>query len=166
MIKNIIVALTLFTAIKTTHAQLYKLSNEEVIFSFETSNGKKVAVCKDDSGKYLIYRFGTASKIEFEYPSKSRESLSKFKYSFYMRGGGEENAGMDLNYLAFTNGGFKYVVYHTYYAEGNQQSVGIKVIEIKTKKITDIKGNPRSQQGSLTRFRDNGLVAVDEELYD
>ena len=42
----------------------YLLPNEEIIYSFETKNGKKMSLVKDKSNKYIQYRFGTKSKIE------------------------------------------------------------------------------------------------------
>jgi hypothetical protein len=79
----------------------------------------------------------------------------------------QQNESMELNYLAFTNGGYKYVVYQM--EKGNEQSVGIKVINIQTKKVTDIKGDPSTLKGSLAGFRNDdllsGLVEASDDLY-
>jgi len=45
--------------------------NEEVIMSFKTLNRSKViSICKEKTGRYLVYRFGTKDKIELQYPKK------------------------------------------------------------------------------------------------
>lgn len=143
--------------------QDYLLNNEELIFSFDTKNGKHVMVAKDKNNLYIVYRFGTKNKVEFEFAGKSKESWSKFKYSFYLRGGGSQNEGMDLNYLYFTNDNFKYSIYDTYYAAGRDLNVGIKVTNLKTNKVTDITGVYKTKKGSLDDFRENNLVEIIDE---
>jgi hypothetical protein len=150
----------------TTNAQSYTLSNEEVILSFDTQNGKHVTVNKDKENKYLIYRFGKKQKVEFEFPNKTKESWKNFSYSFYMRGGGKQNEGMDLNYLVFTNKEFKYIIYDTYHAVGNKYSIGIKLINLTSNVATDIKGKYKTRKGTLIDFRDNELVVKGDELFE
>jgi len=150
----------------TVFGQSFTLKNEEVIFSFVTQSGKKVTLNKDKANNYIIYRFGTKDKIEFEFPDKSKSSWTYFKYSFYLRGGGIQNEGMDLNYIYFTNKGFKYVLYDTYFAVGNKQQIGIKIIELKSNKTTNIKGNRKSRKGTLIDFRDNNLLVIGDESFD
>ena len=147
-------------------AQHYLLANEELIYTFETAKGKKVMLAKDKDDAYIIYRFGTKDKIEFEYPEKTKDSWSKFTYTFYFRGGGADNEGLDLNYVSFTNKGYQYVIYDTYSAAENKTTFGIKVIQEKTKKTTNIPGLAKTQKGTLIDFRDNGLLKVGEELFD
>ncbi len=146
--------------------QKYILPNELSIFSFETNNGRKVTICKDKENKYIIYRYGTKQKIEFEFPSKSEASWKKFKYSSWLRGGGMQNAGIDLNYLYFTNENYRYVVYDSYFSEANESNIGIKITDLKTQKTTDIKGKIKSRKGTLTDFRDNNLIEIGDELFD
>ena len=140
--------------------------NEVVIYSFKTQNGKEVKLIKDTANKYIIYRFSNKSNIEFEFPTKSKNSWTNFKYSFYLRGGGTQNEGMDLNYVYFTNKGFMYVLYDTYFSTLNKQSVGIKVINLNTRKSKIIRGNKETQTGTLISFRDNHLLTIGEELFD
>ena len=83
-----------------------------------------------------------------------------------MRGGGIDNEGMDLNYLAFTNNDFKYIIYDNYYAQKEKYSIGIKIINLKTLDTLVIKGKPKTQKGTLIKFRDDELIAKDEMLYD
>ena len=156
----------LLSVTTTSFAQSFTLPNEEVIFSFTTQNGKKVTLNKDTANNYIIYRFGTKDKIEFEFPGKSKRSWTNFKYSFYLRGGGTQNEGMDLNYIIFTNNGFKYVIYDTYFSVGNKKDIGIKIINLKTNKTTKIKGDRKSQAGTLVEFRHNNLLEIGDELFD
>lgn len=121
---------------------------------------------RDTANKYIVYRFGTKDKIEFEFPEKSKNSWKHFKYSFYLRGGGTQNEGMDLNYIYFTNQGFKYVIYDTYFAVGNKQEIGIKIINLETNKITHIKGDTNSRKGTMVDFRDNNLLEIGDELFN
>ncbi len=140
-------------------AQSYILPNEQNIFSFQTVGGKKVVMAKDTSDKYIVYRFGTLGKIEFEFPKDKINSWSKFEYSFYFRGGGKQNDGMELNYLQFTNEGYKYVIYSKYFASGNQSKVGVKVIQLNNENVIDIKGIVKSRKGSLVEFRDDEKIS-------
>jgi hypothetical protein len=147
-------------------SQTFLLPNEELIYSFETQSGKKLVLVKDKTNAYIIYRFGSKTKIEFEYPEKNKDSWSKFSYSFYLRGGGLANEEMDLNYVYFTNNNFRYLIYDTYYAVDNKQSIGIKVTNLTTNKATEIKGNKKTQKGTLTDFRENHLLKTEEKIFE
>lgn len=147
--------------------QPFILSNEKIIFSFQTTNGKTMALCSEKNNKYLVYRFGKSNIIEFEYPiQKDTKSWKNFKFSTYLRGGGIQNEGMDLNYVTFVNKGFKYIIYSTYFSNGDKYDIGIRILNLTTKKETNIKGITKSQKGTLTSLRENNLIAEDEELYD
>jgi len=61
---------------------------------------------------------------------------------------------------------FKYVIYNTYVAVGEKTNIGIKIIDLKTGKTSDIKGNIKSRKGDLSDFRDNNLLTIGEELFD
>jgi hypothetical protein len=63
-------------------AQQSLLSNEEIVFTFKTQSGKQMWLNKDKKDKYLIYRYGTKDKIEFQFPDTTKTSFSKFTYSF------------------------------------------------------------------------------------
>ena len=74
--------------------------NEEVIYSFTTSNKKQMFLVKDTNDAYIQYRFGRENNIEMRYPEmKTKESWTKFQYNSYWRGGGIENAGMEIDNL-------------------------------------------------------------------
>jgi hypothetical protein len=139
------------------------LSTETLLYSFSTRSGKTMILAKDKKDAYIVYRFGTKDKVELEVLDKTKK---QFKYSFYLRGGGKANEGMDLNYVYFINKGFKYVVYSTSTAIDGKYEVGLKVIDLKTEKAINIKGKVKTVKGTLTDFRDNGLLEIGDELFD
>lgn len=107
-----------------------------------------------------MYRFGTKEKVELEFPKNNDDSWSKFTYSYYLRGGGAGNEGMDLNYLTFENGGYEYQVYQEYTAKDNVTNVGVKIKNKSTNKETDIKGLSTSIKGSLISLRENKKIKI------
>ena len=158
-----ILFLSIFPFDKSTEIS-YQLKNEKLVYQLKMKNGKQLSVCIDKDEKYIVYRYGSKNKIELEYPKeKDLSSFQKFEYSEYKRGGGIQNAAMELKYLAFTNNGIKYVVYDTYFAEINKSNAGIKVIEFQNK-ITDLKGLKKSAKGNLSNLKDKAKES--EELYD
>lgn len=146
--------------------QPYVRANETIIFSFKTTRGKHVYLIRDKESKYAAYRFGTASKIEFEYPTAPAPARERFEYAFYLRGGGPRNAGMDLNYVSFENAGYRYVIYDTYFAESSQRRIGVKVTDLRTSKTTDFPGVYSSRKGTMIDLRDMNLMAEGDELFD
>ena len=84
---------------------------ETTVFSFETTSGKAASLCEGPQHAYLVYRFGTATKTELQYPAVlDARSWRKFIYSAYHRGGGVANAGMEHYTLSFQNGGAEYTL--------------------------------------------------------
>ena len=130
------------------------LPNENILFSFLTVKGKKVTVALDTNHQYLVYRFGNDKKNDFEYPDNLKKSWDKFKYSYYMRGGGPQNEGMETNSLTFSSPSHEYVVYSDYYSPDNSSTCGIRVTKLSTKETTDIKGDFSSVTGGLFHLRD------------
>ncbi|WP_264520585.1 hypothetical protein [Flavobacterium sp. N1994] len=145
-------------------AQNYILPNEDLIFSFPTKNGKKMVLAKDKNNAYIIYRFGTANNIELEYPEKNKESWNKFTYSYYFRGGGIQNAGMEITSIFFKIGNFDYLIYDDYYSESDELTTGILVTNLTTNKETDIKGNYDKIEGTLYDIRQSGLLKMDDRI--
>ena len=123
-----------------SYSQKTCITNEVVAYSFKTSKGMTCSLTKDKDNKYLVYRYGTKDNIELEFPEKNSDSWKQFTYSFYLRGGSTQNEGMDLNYVAFIHKNYKYVIYETYSAVDNKQSIGIKLINLTTHKTTVITG--------------------------
>lgn len=148
-----------------TFGQKYCLENEQILFEFKTQKNKKLIIAKDKLNKYLVYRYGTKDKIEFEYPSGKLNSWKKFKFSTYLRGGGKANDGMDLNYLYFQVDDYKYVIYQEYLARTEEINYGIRVINLKNDKTTNIKAEPKTIKGSLSVFRDENKIEKGEELF-
>ncbi|WP_298117315.1 hypothetical protein [Flavobacterium sp.] len=162
--KKIVFLFFITISINFASSQNYVLQNEILVFGFETQNGKKMVLAKDKNDAYIIYRFGTKNKIELEFPSKNEDSWKKFEYSFYLRGGGIENEGMDLNYVKFSNGEYKYLIYDTYYSINNEKLLGIKITNLKSGEITDIVGKKGTRKGTLIDFRFNKLLKINDEI--
>ena len=137
--------------------------NEKVLFSFKLANSPKtLSVCLSKTqSDYIVYRFGSKDKIELEIPENKTDSWSKFTYSYYLRAGGAENEGMDLNYLSFENGGYEYQIYQEYTAKDNVINVGVKITDKATNKETDIKGSSNSIEGSLINLRENKKIKTE-----
>lgn len=152
-----------YTEMKIEYGENLCTDNEEVLLSFKMANSSKtLSICiSKTQPDYIVYRFGTKDKIELEFPENKLDSWSKFTYSYYLRGGGSGNEGMDLNYLSFENGGFKYEIYQEFTAKDNITNIGIKVIDQVTNKETDIKGLSDSIEGSLINLRDNKKIKIE-----
>jgi hypothetical protein len=174
-------------AAKEQKIGIFVLPDEVVVLSFKTNKKKQVFLCRDKDNKYLVYRFGSKSKVELQFPEKLNESsFQKFEHSSYFRGGGAENLAMNLDYLSFTNSGYRYVIYKTYASESREEKavlskteassgkdekqkeedqVGIRVINLKTQKETRIEGDFNTFEGG---FPEEVMekVTQSEVLYD
>lgn len=145
-------------------ADLHLENNEKLLFGFKRIKSKKtLSVAMANNKAYIVYRYGPPGVTEFEFPKDKMKSFSAFTYSHYFRGG-PGNAGVDLNYLRFTNDAFEYLIYDEYSADDDQKHVGVKVTNRKTKKTVDIKGDSTSVQGSLGAFRFMKGVQKDDYL--
>ena len=108
---------------------------ETTLFSFVTSRGKQAILCEGPRGTYLVYRFGTATKLELQYPRVlDASSWQKFTYWEYHRGGGAHNAGRDTHQLSFSTGKTTYELvdetvdsYTKGHGEIERREVGIRV---------------------------------------
>jgi hypothetical protein len=136
--------------------------SETVIFSFVTKDKKSMSLCEADDVSYIIYRYGIKNKIELEFPHDKTGSWKQFKYSYYLRGGGAGNEGVDFNYLKFENNGFSYSVYEEYTAAENKKSCGIKVINEATGKEITIPGMPDTIIGTLANLRDYKNIQIED----
>jgi len=142
---------------------LFSQKNDSLIYSFKTVEGKNVVISENNNN--VSFTYGKKDSLEININNKILSS-NIFNYSYYLRGGGAQNEGLDLNYFYFTKANFKYVVYETYYAVDNSTTCGLKIINLKTNKIEDYKGNIASIKGSLMFFRDNEIVTHGDELFD
>ena len=148
----------LFVLISSMSWSQYLLPNEEIIFSFETKNGKKMTLIKDKENKYIQYRFGTKKQVEMEFPKeRTKKSWSYFQYNSYWRGGGKENSGEEIDNLLFKNNGYEYLIYRTYFAENEKYSAGIIVTNVKGK-YSRIIGNYKTVIGCICNLEDTGMI--------
>jgi hypothetical protein len=148
------------------NAQSCILINEELIFSFNTKNGKRLVLAKDKKNEYIVYRFGTKDKIELEYPEKNKESWSKFTYGHYLRGGGKQNAGMELESIFFQINNFSYTIYKNFHSEGNSFETGINIRNLSDDKMTIIVGKYNTIKGSFYKLREEELIEEDKDRID
>lgn len=126
-----------------------------------------MTLCSDKNGSILFIDLEQKNNIELEYPkNKDKSSWNKFEYSYWLRGGGIENEGVDLNFIAFTIYKNKYVIYNTYFANGGKYETGIKVINLLNKNIVKITGNYKTIKGTLIVFRFDKSIKDGDELYD
>lgn len=169
MKKFLLLALLLNSLISLAQAK-YLLPNEEIVYTFSTKKGKVMMLAKDRQNKYLVYRFGSKEKIELEFPEKkNKESWKKFKYSYYMRGGGKANAGRENDHVYFYNNGFRYTLYRDYDAgdDKNPESFveGIVITRLKDdKQISKIIAVESSVKGGFYDLRSDGLIEEGEDL--
>lgn len=156
----------LFSSFKAASAQNFLLPNEHLIFSFNTITEKKVVLAKDSTDKYIVYRFGTEEEIEINFPQLIKDSWERFTYSYYFRGSGVDNEGLDLNYVNFIEGNYKYIIYQVFSASDDKKNCGLKIINVRTNELTELIGKPESTEGNLIQLRNNELIRVSNELFD
>lgn len=139
------------------------LENEDVLLRFNLVDSNKIlSLCLGkEQPDYIVVRVGNEDNIELEFPKEKDDSWSKFTYSYYLRGGGVENEGMDLNYLLFENEGYKYEIFQEYTAKENVTYVGYKITEITTNKEIIYEGISSSIEGSLVNLRDNNKIIIE-----
>ncbi len=147
-------------------AQAYQLPNEQVLFKLRTTDNHLLVVALDSTEDYLVYRYGTAENIELRFPDDLSASWDLFRYSWYLRGGGMENEGMELDYLYFDRGQYRYVVFQEYYARSEEISSGIKVIDRLTDKRTTIDAHPDSVEGTLLSIRFLERIQEGDEFFE
>jgi len=139
--------------------------NEYLIFGFTTTNNKFVSVCiaknTTAASGYIVYRFGTKAKIEMEFPKDTVNSFSQFTYAGYHRGGGIQNACMDLDEFRFTNNEHEYEIVDTYTCEENKREISIDITVPTTKKTVSIKAKGK-MTGSIMNIKD--VVNQSDEL--
>lgn len=155
-IQSLLIGLLVITTsfnLNTISDRLCK-DNEEIIFSFLlTKNKKIVSLCKDKQGSYLVYRFGTKNKIEFEYPKKlDATSWNVFKLYGTKRWGGKANAGFGDYSLSFTNNNVIYKIFEIWSDEFNSSDIGVTVKADKKEII--LRGDKKSKKSSLLSLDD------------
>jgi hypothetical protein len=164
--KTIILLFISLISIKGFPQSIYQSEQEELILSFKTQDGKMLSFCLNKVNQALIFRWGTAQKIDLFYPSNFDQQKLVFTYSFYLRGGGNANEGLDLNYIYFIKDDIKYILYETSHSGDMYSKMGLKLLNLKTSKITEFIAAEGTQKGTLIGLRDSELVMKGEELFD
>ncbi len=143
----------------------FLLGNEEIVLQFTTDGGKQVTIAKDKMDNYLIFRYGFTDQTKMEFPIDKNNSWNQFCFSWWYRGGGLKNEGIDVNYLYFNIGNNRYVVYQEYTARSGITQFGLKVINEISGEIKDTKAKSKTIQGSLMPFRENDKIQEGDELF-
>ncbi len=142
------------------------------LFSFEDEVGKRYVLSSDVEGSYIYFSITGTDSMEMMYPSiemmnyDSLNSWELFRYSYYFRGGGQENAGLDLNYVYFTYDSTKYVLYNNYSAEEDQETFGLKMIDLRNDSTSLIEGMEGTRKGALIQFRSHAKMKTGRETFD
>lgn len=165
MKRTLLCMLFIAIAFCTTQAQQYLNKGEINVISFNTTNGKKMTLSLNKDKKCLIYRFGTAKNIEFQYPKAIIQNYSDFTLFHYLRGGGIKNEGQDLFNLRFSNQNFTYKIYEEWYAVGNRREIGILITDNNTKKTFTIKANLKTIKGTLSYLINSEILPSNGEEF-
>jgi hypothetical protein len=157
--------------VQTLCAQHYHqdllLPHETLVFSFKNEEGEVFSLCKGKDDKYLVFRQGKGHKVTFQYPAKLDENAwNGFSYGYYLRGGGKENDGLDLNSVVFEADGKRYILYDEWHADSDSNFLGLKIRNIKTNETEKKEGNPKTEKGSLIELREHPKVKQDSDYTD
>ena len=125
------------------------LENENLILSFKRKKSKKrLTIAIDKAQNYLVYRYGTAGKVELTFKMNRNEKPVRFEYI-------EENnygySRYEIRNLVFSINDYQYTIYdnnieaHKTAADG----VGIKIKNTKSGKTITLNGDKNSKQGKL-----------------
>jgi hypothetical protein len=135
------------------HLNALRRPGETKLFSFKTASGKTAVLCEGPRGAYLVYRFGTVTKVELQYPAVlTATSWRKFAYYPYHR---TATPQAERYRLSFSSGGNGYELVdmtETVTTEGGDEEcpreVGVWVTTSKGK-IVRLVGKQTSVQGDL-----------------
>ena len=138
-------------------------TNEEAVFSFQLENNNWISVCREDSGRYLVYRLGNQHKIELQVPAVlDTNSWKRFTFSGYNRGGGRENAGMHFGYLSFKVKDVIYEVFELWNSQDSIEHCGLTVMK-NYKIINKIIGKLESKSGNLVQLMTEPRIKQTED---
>lgn len=133
--------------------------NENVMFSFKVKNSNKiVSICVAKDQSYIVYRYGTKDTIELEYPKDRTNSWSDFTFRHFI-----PESGPDTNELSFLNNGIGYDIYEVNKQNGITLEVDVYDSN-STKQISNITGDSNTMVGSLSSFRSNGKIRIDQTV--
>jgi hypothetical protein len=120
--------------------------NDNIIYSFETTNNKVVQVIYNETDRIFIYRFLSKGKIELEVRDDLKDDDIIFTVQGYHRGGGVQNAAMDYNDVRFSNNGYDYDIYYVWAVDeenpdvDNEPIYGVKISK-DNQEIADLRGS-------------------------
>jgi hypothetical protein len=143
-----------------------QFSDEEIILSFKTEQGQSIYFFKQKKTETIIFKIEKGKKIELQFPENSNKKEAVFMYSYYLRGGGQANEGMDLNYVYFVYHNSKYVLYETSYDSDQKSNIGLKIINLQTSEMVEYKAVKGTSNGTLLSLRDSNMVIKGDELFD
>ena len=128
--------------------------NEETIYSVKISqNNSYATISRAKDNNYLVFRYGTKNNLISAFPQYKEDSWAQFGVSWYLRGGGAENAGTDLNYLSFNDEHYSYCLFSQYDAIENQHDFGLTVKNKSNKNEDILLGNAETVVGSMIELR-------------
>ena len=163
---TLILLLQVWFAISCFAQKSDHLIDEELILSFKTEQGKSIYFYKHKKTDIIILKVLNEQQVEFQFPENLHSKETVFNYSYYLRGGGSMNEGMDLNYVYFVFQHLKYVLYETSHATDQQSNIGLKIINLQTSEVVDYKATKGSVKGTLLSLRDSNKVIKGDELFD
>jgi hypothetical protein len=135
--------------------------SEVNILSFKTDKGKVVQLNEDTASNSLVFRYGTLGNWEIVFIDNLDDDEAIFSSSGYFRGGGIDNAGLDLNYLHFNYDGYDYSVFDEWSAEGETHAHGVRIEATAgstTPDVADLSADEASVVGGFS-YRDyEGLI--------
>ncbi|NNE55167.1 MAG: hypothetical protein HKN32_04040 [Flavobacteriales bacterium] len=147
-------------------AQTEVLPNEERVLEFITKDKLTHLVVLDSNRQYLMYRQFRGADFDFEFPENQKDCWEKFYFSWYLRGGGVENEGLDLNYLYFDREAIRYVLSQEYSASEDSTRFGVQLLDQRTGKKTELNALPGSVKGDLNPLRELELLQAGDEMID
>ena len=134
-------------------SQVALLPNEKALLEFRTIDNDNIVVASDTSFEYIYVKYAKDNKLIFDFPADKTRSRILFDYSYYYRGGGAENEGLDLNYLTFIFENSLYEIYQEYSAVDEKTRCGIKITDLTSGKEKDLESDPATIKGNLNEVR-------------
>jgi len=135
--------------------------SEVNVMSFDTEDGKEVHLTQDTVSNSLVFRYGTPSNWEIVFTDDLDDDEAIFSSSGYFRGGGIDNAGLDLNYLHFNYDGYNYTLFDEWSAEGETHEHGVRIDATEgstTPDVDDISAIESSVTGGISYTMFEGLT--------
>jgi hypothetical protein len=167
IVKILFAVFSLLSNIFATYAQTAsKLENEVVLLSFETEQGKSIGLYLDKLEDALFCKLETDQTVDLQYPEKVKKNKNAFTYSYYFRGGGSANEGLELNFVYFIVNDIKYILYETSHYSELKKCIGLKVINLNSTQTDNYKAKDGTVNGTLVSLRESNLVLKGEELFD